>query len=253
MVNCASAAAAQKADINKQLLGIPGRIDEAQRAIPEETIDVAAIEAALKPFQVHVLAVELRPEVVFPAHGRRDAPVTRMREAFNIGKSNRLQSVNQQGQREASKEMIEGLQAQIAGLQTEFDAAEAELKNLTDEQASLQAKLVAPTPFEQTTEYASLAAAVAASKAAEAGAGQTTTTALEALNAPIPAVYAEGLNDLQSGIDASGVVGIPEGNHGARLIGHQDLAVILDTAVHLFQARPRRLGRARLPPPPWRP
>ena len=50
---------------------------------------------------------------------------------------------------------------------------------------------MAPTPFEQTTEYASLAAAVAASKAAEAGAGQTTTTALEALNAQIQAVYAE--------------------------------------------------------------
>ena len=40
-------AAAQKADINKQLLGIPGRIDEAQGAIPEETIDVAAIDAQL--------------------------------------------------------------------------------------------------------------------------------------------------------------------------------------------------------------
>ena len=106
-------------------------------------------------------------------------------QGFVIGKSNRLQAVNQQGQREASKEMIEGLQAQIAGLQTEFDAAEAELKNLTDEQASLQAKLVTPTPFEQTTEYASLAAAVAASKAAEAGAGQ------KALNAQIQAVYAE--------------------------------------------------------------
>ena len=114
-----------------------------------------------------------------------------MREAFNIGKSNRLQAVNQQGQREASKEMIEGLQMQIAGLQTGFDAAEAELKKLTDEQAALQAQLITPAPFEQTAEYASLAAAVAASKAAEAGAGQTTTTALEALNAQIQAVYAE--------------------------------------------------------------
>lgn len=285
-------AAAQKADINKQLLGIPGRIDEAQRAIPEETIDVAAIDAQLSALQTkqdglmeqkaallagdtataearkRVAAAEAALAEARTAHlnraaeanqgtqasitalqgristamsgkyhlraeldrqnmnlerlqGRRadllqeyasiqaetwdegqavcptchrELPaedVTRMREAFNIGKSNRLQSVNQQGQREASKEMIEGLQAQIAGLQTEFDAAEAELKNLTDEQASLQAKLVAPTPFEQTTEYASLAAAVAASKAAEAGAGQTTTTALEALNAQIQAVYAE--------------------------------------------------------------
>ena len=285
-------AAAQKADINKQLLGIPGRIDEAQRAIPEETIDVAAIDAQLSALQTkqdglmeqkaallagdtataearkRVAAAEAALAEARTAHlnraaeanqgtqasitalqgristamsgkyhlraeldrqnmnlerlqGRRadllqeyasiqaetwdegqavcptchrELPaedVTRMREAFNIGKSNRLQSVNQQGQREASKEMIEGLQAQIAGLQTEFDAAEAELKNLTDEQASLQAKLVTPTPFEQTTEYASLAAAVAASKAAEAGAGQTTTTALEALNAQIQAVYAE--------------------------------------------------------------
>ena len=285
-------AAAQKADINKQLLGIPGRIDEAQRAIPEETIDVAAIDAQLSALQTkqdglmeqkaallagdtataearkRVAAAEAALAEARTAHlnraaeanqgtqasitalqgristamsgkyhlraeldrqnmnlerlqGRRadllqeyasiqaetwdegqavcptchrELPaedVTRMREAFNIGKSNRLQAVNQQGQREASKEMIEGLQAQIAGLQTEFDAAEAELKNLTDEQASLQAKLVTPTPFEQTAEYASLAAAVAASKAAEAGAGQTTTTALEALNAQIQAVYAE--------------------------------------------------------------
>ena len=44
-------AAAQKADINKQLLGIPGRIDEAQRAIPEETIDVTAIDAQLSALQ----------------------------------------------------------------------------------------------------------------------------------------------------------------------------------------------------------
>lgn len=57
--------------------------------------------------------------------------------------------------------------------------------------ATGKTKLVTPTPFEQTAEYASLAAAVAASKAAEAGAGQTTTTALEALNAQIQAVYAE--------------------------------------------------------------
>jgi len=40
-------AVAKKSDINKQLQGIPGRIDEAQRAIPEEPVDVAAIDAKL--------------------------------------------------------------------------------------------------------------------------------------------------------------------------------------------------------------
>ncbi|MBD5162519.1 MAG: AAA family ATPase [Oscillibacter sp.] len=44
-------ATAQKADINKQLLGIPGRIDEAQRAIPDEAIDVVAIDAQLATLQ----------------------------------------------------------------------------------------------------------------------------------------------------------------------------------------------------------
>lgn len=42
-------ASAQKTDINKQLAGIPGRIDEAQRAMPEtEGIDPEAIDAELK-------------------------------------------------------------------------------------------------------------------------------------------------------------------------------------------------------------
>lgn len=285
-------ATAQKADINKQLLGIPGRIDEAQRAIPDEAIDVVAIDAQIATLQTkqdglmeqksallagdtataearkRVAAAEAVLAEARTAHlnraaeanqgtqasiaalqGRistamnekyhfrleidrlnmnmerlqhrrkelldeyssiqaeawdegqavcptchRELPaedVARMREAFNIGKSNRLQAINQQGQREASKEMIEGLRQQIATLQTKMDAADAELQKLTAEQTELQAKLITPTPFEQTAEYANLAAAVADSKAAEAGAGKSTTAALEALNAQIQAIYAE--------------------------------------------------------------
>lgn len=122
--------------------------------------------------------------------------VTRMREAFNVGKSNRLQAVNQQGQKEASREMIENLRQQLATAQSKMDTADAELKNLTDEQTALQAQLIKPTPFEQTPEYARLAATLADSRAAEDGAGKSTTTALEALNAQIQAVYAES-RDLQ--------------------------------------------------------
>lgn len=285
-------ASAQKADINKQLLGIPGRIDEAQRAIPEESIDVAAIDTRLAALQTkqdglmeqkaallagdtataearkRVAAAEaalaearaahlnraaeanqgtqasiaalqdrisaamnekynlrseldrLRINVDRLQHRREDLlkeyasvqvevwdegqavcptchrelpaeDVAKMREAFNVSKSNRLQAINQQGQKEASKEMIEGLNQQMAKFQTELDAAEAKLQALSAEQTDLNAKLVTPTPFEQTAEYATLAAALAASQAAEAGAGESTSTALEVLNAQIQAVYAE--------------------------------------------------------------
>ena len=81
--------------------------------------------------------------------------------------------------------MIEGLNQQMTTLQTDLDAAEAKLQALSAEQTELNAKLVTPTPFEQTAEYATLAAAVAASQAAEAGAGKSASTALEALNAQI--------------------------------------------------------------------
>lgn len=285
-------ATAQKADINKQLLGIPGRIDEAQRAIPDEAIDVAAIDAQLAALQTkqdglmeqkaallagdtataearkRTAAAEAALAEARTAHlnraaeanqgtqasiaalqGRistatsekyrlqseidrqnmnverlqhrredllrqytsiqaevwdegqavcptchRELPaedIAKMRDAFNLSKSNRLQAINQQGQKEASKAMIDGLHQQIAKLQSELDITDAELKQLTDEQAALQAQLVMPTPFEQTAEYTGLAATVAASKAAEAGAGKSTSTALEALNAQIQAVYTD--------------------------------------------------------------
>lgn len=41
-------AAARKTEINKQLQSLPGRIDEAQRAIPEGRVDMEQIEAAIR-------------------------------------------------------------------------------------------------------------------------------------------------------------------------------------------------------------
>lgn len=285
-------AAAQKADINKQLLGIPGRIDEAQRAIPEQDIDVAAIDTRLSALQTKqdglmeqkatllagdtatadarkrvaaseaVLAearaaylnraaeanqgtqasiavlqgqlaqaqndriqadadlsrlgmsekrIQSRREELLKEYqdvqsetwdeGQAICPtchqelpaedVAQMREAFNISKSNRLQAINQQGQREASKEMLESIAHQAFDAGVALANATKECDRIKAEIASLKTRLISVEPFEQTAEYASLAATVAASKAAEAGAGQTTTAALEALNAQIQAVYAE--------------------------------------------------------------
>jgi len=285
-------AAAQKTDINKRLQGIPGRIDEAQRAIPEENIDVkeidvqlAALQASLdrlteqkaallagdtataetrkrtaaaetalaeartaylnqaaeknQSVQVSITTLQKRLSIATSQQSQhrleidrlsanmgrlkrrreellkeyacvkakvwdegqavcptchRELPaeeITRMRKQFHLDKSNRLQSINQQGQKEASKKMIDALQEQITQRQTELIAAEGEAQRLSREINDLQAKLVVPVPFEQTSEYARFAAALADCRAAEDGTSRSANAALEALNAQIQAVCAE--------------------------------------------------------------
>ncbi len=114
-----------------------------------------------------------------------------MRESFNVSKSNRLQAINQQGQREASKKMLEAIAKQACEAGVALAEATKECDRLKAEIASLQMQLVTPTPFEQTAEYARLAATLADSRAAEDRAGKSSTAALEALNAQIQAVCAE--------------------------------------------------------------
>lgn len=285
-------AAAQKSDINKQLQDIPGRIDEAQRAIPEERIDPADVErrlgelhaqrdrlteqksatlagntaaAAAKAktagaaatlaqartvylnraaeanqstndtigsLQLEIFALQsdraraqeeadrLRrnmermtsrrdellkeysavlvetwneAEAVCPTCHRElpEEDVARMREDFNLRKSNRLQTINEQGQKEASKEKIEEARQRIAELQTEADTAEAELERLGKSLEAARAALKTAPPFEETEEYARLAAVVAACQAEEEDAGKDTSQAVEAINRQIEDVYEE--------------------------------------------------------------
>lgn len=285
-------AAAQKSDINKQLQDIPGRIDEAQRAIPEERIDPADVEhrlgelhtqrdrltehksatlagntaaAAAKAktagaaatlaqartvylnraaeanqstndtigsLQLEIFSLQsdraraqeeadrLRrnmermtsrrdellkeysavqvetwneAEAVCPTCHRElpEEDVARMREDFNLRKSNRLQTINEQGQKEASKEKIEEARQRIAELQTEADTAEAELERLGKSLEAARAALKTAPPFEETEEYARLAAVVAACQAEEEDAGKDTSQAVEAINRQIEDVYEE--------------------------------------------------------------
>lgn len=285
-------AAAQKTDINKQLQDIPGRIDEAQRAIPKERIDPADVErrlhelhaqrdrlteqkaatlagntaaadakaktagAAATLAQAHTVYLNRTAEAnqntndtigslqqqIFALQSdraqsqetadrlrrnvermtsRRDdllkeysavqaetwdeaeavcptchrelpvEDVARMRESFNLRKSNRLQAINEQGQQEASKEKIEEARQRIAELQTEADKAEAELERLGESLEAARAKLKTAPPFEETEEYARLAAVVAACQAEEEKAGKDTDQAVEAINGQIEGIYEE--------------------------------------------------------------
>lgn len=285
-------AGAKKTDINKRLQDIPGRIDEAQRAIPEEEADEAAIKAGIdrlnaerdslierkgailagdtagadakaKTAQAEADLAKARADYATKtAEANQDAnarikdiqdrmaaanglkiqaegeaqrhrqnaermtyrrqellqlyketqeetwdegqelcptchqplpaeEVERMRQDFNLKKSNRLQSINAQGQKEASKDQIEEAQQRAADWQTKADEAAAEYATLEKELAALKDTMTVAPPFEETEDYTRLAAVVAACKAAEATAGNDTTKAVEAVNERLEAVYAE--------------------------------------------------------------
>lgn len=285
-------AAAQKSDINRQLQGIPGRIDEAQRAIPQEAADVSAIDARLAALhdererfsnkkaavlagdtaasearkrtaeaeaalaearaahlkkitevnqdvqtaltdtagrlndavcaqakargeaasiRMEIERITARREELMAEYGkvqaetwdeeqsicptcRRPLPedeIQRLREAFNQGKSVRLQRINEQGQREASKDMIGELQRQAAKAQEIADAAGVDYERLSKVRDNLREKLVPPVPFERTEEYASLSSMLAILQAEETGVGKAAANELEAVNAKLQAIYAE--------------------------------------------------------------
>nr|WP_325297111.1 AAA family ATPase [uncultured Dysosmobacter sp.] len=284
-------AAAKKADINKQLQGIPGRIDEAQRAIPDAGTtevqaladldqladererltaekaailagDTATADARTKTAQAEAALAKARADYATKAaaanadvnakisdlqlklaearrrklddemeaerqtglaermatrraellqlykdvqaetwdEGQEVCPtchqplppeqVEQMRSDFNLAKSKRLQAINEQGMKEASKGAIEEARRKAAILQGTADQAADEIKRLTIELGEQQTALVNAPTFETTDDYTELTAAVAACRAAERQAGQNTDEAVAAVKSRLEAVYA---------------------------------------------------------------
>lgn len=247
-------AAAQKTAIDKQLQEIPGRIDEAQRAIPEvdaspeeitaelERLEaqsqkitqrkatiLAGTNAAIGEVQRQIVAVRGRLNEAKAEAERQEALAERMaarrkelleeysriqteywdegeatcptchqalpadqvedmRQQFNIRKSNRLQAINEKGQKEASKDMIAAAQQAAATEQQKAEAAEMELKGLEQQLSALQGKLAQTPPFETTQEYHDLTEYAAKCRAEEAEAGMDTSAALEGVNNELEAV-----------------------------------------------------------------
>lgn len=120
-------ASAQKADINKQLLGIPGRIDEAQRAIPEESIDVTAINTRLAALQtkqdglMEQKAALLAGDTATAEARKRVAAAEAALAEARAAHLNRAAETNQ------------GTQASIAALQERISAAMNEKYHLRSE------------------------------------------------------------------------------------------------------------------------
>lgn len=285
-------AAAKKTDINKRLQDIPGRIDEAQRAIPEKAINITGLDAklnelegkrdqltnqkasalagdtaasdarkrtaeaeaalmesrmtylsrtsminqstqeAISGVQKKLLAAQkecadangvadrllrnaermqlYRKELleqyaaiqaeawdegqaVCPTCHRELPPeeVQRMREQFNLKKSERLQEINTLGKKEANRDTIEKLRAQAEAERAKADEAEIACKRYQQELEELKGRLQTIVPFEMTDEYSKLFDAVVTARNDENQSGKSVGLAVEAIDGQLRTVCDE--------------------------------------------------------------
>lgn len=87
--------------------------------------------------------------------------IQKLREAFNLQKSRRLEQINLQGQRECSKEMIAELEEKANALREQIRKDEQLIEDYELQLKALQSQLKTPAPFESTEEYAQMMAEIA--------------------------------------------------------------------------------------------
>ena len=87
--------------------------------------------------------------------------IQKLREAFNLQKSRRLEQINIQGQREASKEMIAEIEEKANALREQIKNDEQLVEDYEQQLKVLQSQLKTPAPFESTEEYTNIMAEIA--------------------------------------------------------------------------------------------
>jgi len=87
--------------------------------------------------------------------------IQQLREAFNLQKSRRLEQINIQGQREASKEMIAEMEEKANALREQIKNDEQLVEDYEQQLKALQSQLKTPAPFESTEEYTNIMAEIA--------------------------------------------------------------------------------------------
>lgn len=87
--------------------------------------------------------------------------IQKLREAFNLQKSRRLEQINLQGQRECSKEMIAELEEKANTLREQIKKDEQLIEDYELQLKALQSQLKTPAPFESTEEYTQIMAEIA--------------------------------------------------------------------------------------------
>ena len=286
-------ASAKKTDINKQLQDIPGRIDEAQRAMPDITgLNIKAINSKIKELNTRKSDIEtekaqalagdlttiairnqiseanarlaearaayatknsslnegtyaaissLKKEQIAVRNRLQDAKtdleriqrtierlnshrdslvsdymavqkevwdegnetcptchrllpeeeIQKLRETFNLQKSKRLEKINLQGQREASKEMIAELAEKVKELKEQIKQDGQTVEDYEQQIAALQNQLQTPAPFESTEEYTKITTQIAAYRNEENDTSKRTEAIAAGFTERIQALYDE--------------------------------------------------------------
>lgn len=117
--------------------------------------------------------------------------IQKLREAFNLQKSNRLEKINQRGQKESSKEMIAEQLNKIEEFKKQIKRDEPIVEDYEQQIATLQNQLQTPAPFESTEEYAKLTAQIAAYRDEANNTSNKTETIAAGFTEKIQALYEE--------------------------------------------------------------
>lgn len=116
-------AEARKREINKQLQGIPLRIDEVSRNLPPASGDAGALQTRLKALRESRAAAEAeRSRITSGGEIAEKTKQLREVEAALLDESNRLRAVSQ--------EATQNLRQELAGAQGELDRLSGEVKRL---------------------------------------------------------------------------------------------------------------------------
>lgn len=125
--------------------------------------------------------------------------VARLREEFNLSKSARLSEINEKGKREASREMIAGLEADVYAIDQQISDAEKALEQARAALCSAERELPSLAPFEETETHRDIIAKINAVRERIADASKTHATALAEQDGKIRAVN-ERINAIRNDI-----------------------------------------------------
>ena len=191
----------QNTDIDADILLAKREASEARRAAEDIRTDIDRAEAKkerLETTRAQLLADYHTVSATHWDEGQEICPTCRqqlpaeqiekMREDFNLRKSQKLEEINKRGKTEASKTAIAELEAHIGDLRKKAEEADEAKKTAEAKVEALAGMRIEPTAYETTEEYATLTAQIADLEAKIEDEGKCTSEAVAAVEAKIKAV-----------------------------------------------------------------
>lgn len=191
----------QNADIDADILLAKREASEARRAAEDIRTDIDRAEAKKERLEAtreqlladyHTVSAthwDEGQEICPTCHQQLPAEqIEKMREDFNLRKSQKLEEINKRGKTEASKTAIAELEAHIGDLRKKAAEADEVRKTAEAKVEALAGRRIEPTAYETTEEYATLTAQIADLEAKIEDEGKCTSEAVAAVEAKIKAV-----------------------------------------------------------------